>query len=80
MKPFDNCPVCGGELVTKKVEKILMGGNNTAVINVDADVCIRCGERLYSKETVEMFNEIREKLLNNEVSDFIPLGQSYKVA
>lgn len=26
MKPFDKCPVCGGELVEKEVEKLLKGG------------------------------------------------------
>jgi len=27
MKPFDKCPVCGGELVEKDVEKLLKGGH-----------------------------------------------------
>jgi len=26
MKPLDKCPVCGGELVEKEVEKLLKGG------------------------------------------------------
>jgi rRNA maturation endonuclease Nob1 len=29
MKPFEKCPVCGGELETKQVEKLLRGGGNT---------------------------------------------------
>jgi YgiT-type zinc finger domain-containing protein len=51
MMPFVKCPVCGGELVEKKVEKLLRGGKNTAILEVDAEVCLRCGERLYPQET-----------------------------
>jgi hypothetical protein len=29
--PFERCPVCGGDLAHKEVEKILRGGANTAV-------------------------------------------------
>jgi hypothetical protein len=34
MKLFDKCPVCGGDLVTKEVEKMLKGGTNTAIVKV----------------------------------------------
>ncbi len=57
MRPFDKCPVCGYSLVSKNVEKLLKGGNNTAIVNVDAEVCQHCGERLYSQEIVKMFEE-----------------------
>jgi hypothetical protein len=30
--PFEKCPVCGGDLVEKEVEKVLRGGVNTAVL------------------------------------------------
>ncbi|MBU2609956.1 MAG: YgiT-type zinc finger protein, partial [Chloroflexi bacterium] len=43
MKPFEKCPVCGGELVEKEVEKLLKGGVNTAVLTVRAEVCLLCG-------------------------------------
>ncbi len=43
--PFEKCPVCGGEMVAKKVEKLLRGGLNTATVTVSAEVCLRCGER-----------------------------------
>jgi YgiT-type zinc finger domain-containing protein len=80
MLPFKKCPVCGGEIIKKRVEKLLRGGNNTAVISVFAEVCTHCGERLYSKETVENFEQIRLKLENQEVSDFELLGSSFRVA
>ncbi|RME08016.1 MAG: YgiT-type zinc finger protein [Anaerolineae bacterium] len=79
MRPFEKCPVCGGELVEKDVEKLLKGGVHTAVITVSADVCLRCGERLYSAETVSRFEQIRQKLERQEVAEFQPLGQSFQV-
>lgn len=79
MKPFEKCPVCGNEMVAKKVEKLLRGGNNTAVLKVQADVCLRCGERLYSQQTVRNFEQIRDKLTREQTKDFQPLGQSFQV-
>ena len=32
MLPIEKCPVCGGELVEKDVEKLLKGGRHTAVL------------------------------------------------
>lgn len=80
MKAFDKCPICGGELVEKEVEKLLKGGVHTAVIKVRAEVCLRCGERLYPVETVKRFEQIRRKLERQEVADFQPLGQTFQVA
>jgi YgiT-type zinc finger domain-containing protein len=80
MMPFNKCPVCGGEMVEKDVEKLLRGGIHTAVLTVHAEVCLRCGERLYSQETVRRFGQIRAKLERQEVADFQPLGQSFQVA
>ena len=79
MKPFEKCPVCGGQLVEKEVEKLLRGGVNTAV-RVKAAVCQLCGERLYSQETVRRFEEIRGKLERQEVEGLQPLGQSFEEA
>jgi len=79
MQAFDKCPVCGGEVVEKEVEKLLRGGVNTAVVKVRAEVCLRCGERLYSTETIRLFEQIRAKLEKGEVSEFQPLGRSFAV-
>jgi YgiT-type zinc finger domain-containing protein len=79
MLPFKKCPVCGGEMIEKDVEKLLRGGKNTAILNVQAEVCLHCGERLYSKETISRFEKIRDKLARQDVSDFQPLGQSFQV-
>ncbi len=79
MTAFDKCPVCGGELVRKQVEKLLRGGNHTAVVTIEADVCLHCGEHLYSPDTVRRFEQIRAKLKRQETDDFLPLGQSFQV-
>jgi len=79
MLPFDKCPVCGGEVIEKDVEKLLRGGVHVAVMTVRAEVCLRCGERLYSKETISRFERIRAKLARQDVADFQPLGQSFQV-
>lgn len=78
MIPFPKCPVCGGEMIQKEVEKLLRGGIHTATIQVNAEVCLRCGERLYSQETVKRFEQIRAKLERQELAEFQPLGQSFQ--
>lgn len=79
MLPFEKCPICGSNMVEKEVEKLLRGGKNTAVLKVKAEVCLHCGERLYSQETVSRFEQIRAKLSKQETSDFQPLGKSFQV-
>ncbi len=79
MKPFEKCPICGGELVEKDVEKLLKGGVHTAVVKVRAEVCLRCGERFYDLETVRRFEQIRTKLERQDVSEFQLIGQAFLV-
>ena len=78
MMPFQRCPVCGGELIEKQVEKLLRGGVHTAAITVPAEVCLGCGERLYSEQTVHRFEEIRRKLEREEVADLQAVGRSFQ--
>lgn len=79
MKPFEKCPVCGGELQKKEVEKLLRGGEHTAVLRVSAEVCLHCGERLYTENAIRYFEKVRNKLKRQDLSGFQPLGQSFKV-
>jgi len=79
MKLFEKCPVCSGELIEKEVEKLLRGGNNTAVLRVRAEVCLHCGERLYTRDTVRKFEHIREKLAEEDTEEFQPLGKSFQI-
>lgn len=79
MKPFEKCPVCGGDLEDKLVERLLRGGGNTVSLKVLAEVCLHCGERLYSEDVVRSFEEIRAKLRKQEFSHFRSTGQSFTV-
>ena len=78
MKALDKCPVCAGKLVRKKVEKLLRGGQNTAVVTAEADICLHCGERIYSQKTVRHFEEIRTKLERRQTSEFQVLGKLFQ--
>ena len=69
MTPFDKCPVCSGEIVEKKIEKVLRVGNHTEIAKVQAAVCLRCGERLYAPEIVKRFQEIRSTLKDKEMAN-----------
>ena len=79
MIPFDRCPVCGGEVVRKRTEKLLRGGVNLATVTVEAEVCLHCGERMYSADTIRSFAQIRTKLEQQEVEEFEPIGTSFRV-
>jgi hypothetical protein len=37
MTPFELCPVCGGKVIEKEVEKLILWGNT--VVRVNAEVC-----------------------------------------
>jgi len=80
MNAFQQGPSCDSELVEKDVQKLLRGGLHTAVLRVKAEVCLECGERLYSEETVRRFEDIRQKLKNRQTEEFIPLRQSFQVS
>jgi YgiT-type zinc finger domain-containing protein len=79
MMPFKKCPICGGELIVKEVDKLLCGGEHTATVQVKAEVCLHCGERLYPEEVVRLFQRIRNKLARHDLLDLQPVGQSFKV-
>jgi YgiT-type zinc finger domain-containing protein len=80
MIPFKKCSVSGGDVIEKEVEKLLRGGNHTAVLKVKAEVCTHCGERFYTKETILQFENIRTNLEHQDFSKLQPLGQSFKFA
>jgi YgiT-type zinc finger domain-containing protein len=79
MKYVEKCPRCGGEIVEKEVTEILSGGVNTAFLKVQTGVCLLCGERLYSAETIRQFEEIEARLEHQDTEGFLLLGQSFQV-
>ncbi|HSS51956.1 MAG TPA: YgiT-type zinc finger protein [Thermoanaerobaculia bacterium] len=62
MIPFEKCPLCGGEMMEKAVEKVLRSGVHTVTVEVRAEVCLDCGEKLYSPDAVRRFGQIRARL------------------
>lgn len=79
MEHLEHCPVCGGQLTEKIVTKVLRGGGHTASIKVQADVCLSCGERIYTLDTIKYFAAIRNKLKCQEINEFEPTGQAFQV-
>jgi YgiT-type zinc finger domain-containing protein len=68
-----------GGIQEKEVEEVLIRGKNTAILKVNADVCLHCGERLYSIDTIERFRTIRKKLEREETSDLKKVGYAFQV-
>lgn len=73
---FEVCPVCGRELAEKEVEKLLCGGNDTATLQVDALVCLHCGERLYPEHTIRRFERIRQDLAHQRTAEIKQEGRA----
>lgn len=71
------CPICAGEVIEKKVEKLIKGGCNAAVLKVKAGVCTKCGERFYSKETHEKMQKIRKELETGASRKYRIIGHTY---
>jgi YgiT-type zinc finger domain-containing protein len=77
--PFDRCPVCGGELADRVVEKVLRGGADTAVLKVQAEVCLRCAGRIYPQKAIRQFETLRARLEAKRTSGMIPVGKTFSV-
>ncbi len=71
------CPYCGGKVVEKKVEKLVKGGCNAAVLTVGAGVCMKCGERYYTKGTHEKIQKIRKELEKGFTKGLRLIGHTY---
>ena len=80
MRLFERCPICKGEIAEKEVEKVLKGGTNTAIMKLTAEMCLHCGERLYTPESVSRFEGVRKKLSQEDVSEFELIGKTFHVA
>ncbi|MCE2458260.1 MAG: YgiT-type zinc finger protein [Dehalococcoidia bacterium] len=79
MPLLHKCPTCAGELVDKRVEELVKGGVNFAEVTVPAEVCLRCGLRLFDPDTVRLLERIAKQLSAQEVEDFEPMGRSFRV-
>lgn len=74
------CPICGGQVVVKRVDEVVRGGNDVAIVEVRAGVCGKCGERLYDKTTFELLERVRADLLAGRVDSMRLIGHAYEMA
>jgi len=79
MNYVEKCPRCGGTVVEKEVTELLYGGVDTAFLSIKAGVCLLCGERLYTPETVRQLEAIEHQLKHHETTGLQPLGRSFQV-
>ncbi len=62
------CSICGGEMVDKSVDVVdTINGKLVVIRGVSAEVCMRCGERLYSQGELKKMEKLREKIQDNLV-------------
>jgi YgiT-type zinc finger domain-containing protein len=62
------CPICGGEMTDRNVDVAdNIDGKLIIIRGVSAEVCARCGERLYSSEEMKKMEKLREKIQYNLV-------------
>ncbi|MCJ7576874.1 MAG: YgiT-type zinc finger protein [candidate division Zixibacteria bacterium] len=55
------CEFCGGQTTTKKIRKNhWLHGKLYILENVEADVCIECGERYYHAEILDSIDRLLE--------------------
>ena len=74
------CPTCGyDEIEIESITHIVKGGNNAALLTLDAEVCQRCGETLFTSQQIEHFENIRKKLKNEDTSNFTQIGKYFRV-
>jgi len=63
----------------ERSREVVKGGTNTATLTIKAEVCLRCGERLYYEETIQRFEAIRRKLEQEDTEGFAAIGQLFHV-
>ena len=76
MASFDRCPVCGGPIVEREVEDGLRKGVVRETIRMRTDVCLKCGERLYTPEAAQRLENTGSGLDARDTADAqkSPLG------
>ncbi len=59
------CPICGGDTKEDIVEvQEMIEGEVYIIKGVKAEVCVQCGERMYSLEEMRRIEKVREKIKN----------------
>jgi len=59
------CPICGGDTKEDIVEvQEMIEGEVYIIKGVKAEVCVQCGESMYSLEEMRRIEKVREKIKN----------------
>ncbi|MGB2799674.1 MAG: YgiT-type zinc finger protein [Dehalococcoidia bacterium] len=62
------CPICGGETREDIVEVQVMISEEPYIIQgIKAEVCVQCGERLYSLDEVRRIEELRKGITERRI-------------
>lgn len=62
------CPRCGGKTADRSVDVLeSIGGKLVILRGISAEVCVRCGQRLYSGEEMRKMEKLRERIEHNLV-------------
>ncbi len=62
------CPICGNKMVDKSVDVVdTINGKLVIIRGISAEVCVRCGERLYSQGELKKMEKLRGKIQDNSV-------------
>jgi hypothetical protein len=74
----ERCTSCGAPTVYRRVEHVVPGPVDVVRVEVDAEVCTKCGLKIFDRASILRFEEIRAKLANGDVSQFTPVGHAYR--
>ena len=62
------CPICGGDTKEDIVEvQEIIEGEAYIISGVNAEVCVQCGERMYSLVEMRRIEKVREKIKNRMI-------------
>ena len=62
------CPICGGDTKEDVVEvQEMIEGVAYIIKGVKAEVCVQCGERMYSLNEMRRIEKVREKIRNRMI-------------
>lgn len=69
------CVICkGSDMQMKKVEEEIKSGSDILLVPLEVLVCQNCGERYYDRKGMRKIEEIRSKLMRNEL-EFEEVGK-----
>ncbi|ODS36514.1 hypothetical protein BEH94_11315 [Candidatus Altiarchaeales archaeon WOR_SM1_SCG] len=62
------CPICGGKTKEDVVEiKETLNGELYIIKGVQAEVCLQCGERMYSEDELRKIESVRKNILRRMI-------------